>query len=204
MKSDPAGYAAIVLAAGASRRMGRDKAGLPWLEGRTLLEWTCAHLRAASWHPVIVLGPHNHPSWRDRLPGGTPVLNDDPARGKTTSLAAGARALPPRTRRVLVTSIDQPRPPALYRTLRDAAVKHGEAVLAPDRDGGRGHPVVLDAGLCPRLMDLDESSLGLRGLLDAHAASTRRIPCDPSWLRWDLNVPDAYHEARRWFEELRG
>lgn len=40
---------AVVLAAGRSQRMRTDKAGMGWIEVKTLLAWTVASLKAPDW-----------------------------------------------------------------------------------------------------------------------------------------------------------
>jgi molybdenum cofactor cytidylyltransferase len=197
-----AGFYAVVLAAGKSGRMGREKARLPWLDGKPLLQWTMEALATSGWRPLVVLGPAHFASWAAELPAGCVVLNPDPARGKTTSLAAGIRSVPTDARRILVTAVDQPRPPALYGRLRREAETSTDKILVPDRLGGRGHPVVIAGSARNELLALDENSFGLRGWLDAHRAETRRLPdCDPAWLSWDLNTPDAYEAALGFFRD---
>ncbi len=193
---------ALILAAGTSQRMGIDKAALPWLEGKLLLEWLVESLAATGWRPFVVLGPHNLQTWNDRLPGATLVLNPDPGRGKTASLAAGVAALPAAARHILITAVDQPRPPALYRHVREGSRRHPEAAIVPDREGHRGHPVVLKASLRPRLLALREESGGLRGLLDDPAITICRLPGGPGGPAWDCNTPAAHREALAWFQAL--
>ncbi len=188
---------AIILAAGASDRMGRDKAALPWLGDSPLLPWMVKTLATAGWLPKVVLGPHTEPFWRDRLPGVSLCLNPHPELGKITSIQTGLRAVPPRARRILITAVDQPRPPALYRLLANLAGT--SPVLVPDNAGHRGHPVVLSAGLREELAALTETTLGLRGFLDKHRAETTLAACPAEWLRWDFNTPGAYREALAWF-----
>jgi len=190
---------AVILSAGKSGRMGREKAALPWLEGKSLLQWTVDSLMVSGWQPVVVLGPEHFSTWEAELPIGCAVLNPDPARGKTTSLAAGLRALPYGARRILIAAVDQPRPPALYERLRRESSP--AKILVPDYLGRRGHPVVVAGAAREELLALDESLQGLRGWLDAHRAETHRLAdCDPAWLQWDLNTPAAYEEALRYFQ----
>lgn len=191
---------AIILAAGRASRMGSPKGRLPWLDGEPLLLWTMEKLSQAGWAPLAVLNPGEFDFWRNRL-GEHAVLNPRPERGKTTSLAAGAARVPEDARRILIASVDQPRPAALYRTLRETAESRPEKIVVPDCEGSRGHPVVLCGSLRGALLELGESSLGLRGLLDAHQKDTFRIPgCDPEALKWDLNTPQDYQSALAYFQ----
>jgi molybdenum cofactor cytidylyltransferase len=193
-------FHAIILAAGRSARMGREKSSLPWLKGLPLLLWMVEELSVAGWSPVVVLRPEHFAFWEFALPKGCAVVNPEPDRGKTTSLATGLHHVPPDAKWLLLTAVDQPRPPALYRRLREAAQTHSGGIIVPDRLGGRGHPVVLAGSLRNQLLALDEGSQGLRGLLDVHREETCRLPdCNPAWLRWDLNTPGAYEEALAFF-----
>ncbi len=177
--------------------MGRDKALLPWLGGQSLLEWTVGNLRQGGWHPIVVVGPHNHAAWRDRLAETTLALNPDPSRGKTSSIAAGASVLSSEVKHVLLAGVDQPRPPAVYRLLNEAA--HPERIVVPGDGAHRDHPIVVGAKWRAQLLALNEQAEGLRGLMDANRESLVRVPCDPEWLRWDCNTPDAYEAALAWF-----
>lgn len=190
---------AVILAAGLSQRMGRDKTELPWLDGKLLLEWTVDTLWQSGWQPVVVLGPHNHTRWIDVLPRALVVLNPHAGEGKTTSIAAGIQALPSEVDSILLAGIDQPRPPALYASLRREAGQRAEPILAPDKHGRSGHPIVCHARLRDRLAHLSEEHQGLRGFLQDHLDSVYRLPCDAAWLQWDLNTPAAYQEALDWF-----
>jgi len=192
---------AVILAAGISQRMGEDKAALPWLDGKSLLAWTVDALSYAGWHPLVVLGPHNHARWVGELPRALVVLNPRAGEGKTTSIAVGLQALPPNVDSILLTGIDQPRPPELYASLREEAGRHGESIIAPDKNGRSGHPIVCHARLTEQLANLREEQLGLRGFLQERQDSVYRLPCDPAWLRWDFNTPAAYKEALDWFHQ---
>lgn len=199
--SQPApSFVGIVLAAGLSVRMGRDKSSLPWVGGELLLPWMVRAFCDGGWAPIVVLGPHNHAQWTDRLPGVTLCLNEDPTRGKITSLVTGLAALPVSATHVMISAIDQPRPPELYATLRTTAAQREEAVIVPDENGHRGHPVVLRAGLREEFSRLSECDEGLRGLLDRHRHSTLRIPAQPGSQAWDCNTPDSYQAALAAFE----
>lgn len=192
---------ALILAAGSSTRMGREKAGLPWLNGLPLLLWMVETLSSAGWRPLVVLGPAQLEFWVPSLPHGCAVLNPHPEHGKTTSLKAGISAVPREAKHILVTAVDQPRPRAVYSRMFDAARSHHQTILVPDRDGHRGHPVVLPGHLRGELLETTEESAGLHGLLGRH--KVERLPgFDPRVLQWDLNTPADHEEALRFFESL--
>jgi molybdenum cofactor cytidylyltransferase len=193
-------FTAIILAAGQSQRMGEDKAALPWLKGRPLLEWMVETLLEAGWKSIVVLGPHNYESWTGRLPASTLVLNPRPEAGKTTSIAAGVQALPKLVHSILLTAVDQPRPASLYRLLRATAVQRPELIIVPEDGGQCDHPVVLKDSLRGPLTLLDEQTMGLRGLLEKQEGSTYRLSCKSNWLHWDCNTTLEYNQALHWFE----
>jgi molybdenum cofactor cytidylyltransferase len=195
------GFQAIILAAGQSSRMRREKSRLPWIEGKPLLPWMVDALSAAGWQTTVVVGPESFARWESTLPAGCVVLNPNPARGKSSSLACGMEKLPPDTKWILISAVDQPRLPELYHHLREEAETCAAKIIVPTRQGSRGHPVVLAGALRHELLALKENSHGLRGLLDAHRSETYRLPGGGAaeW-QWDLNTPDAYEEALAFFQ----
>jgi len=197
------GFQAIILAAGRSSRMGREKARLPWIGGKSLLSWMVDSLITAGWQTTAVVGPESFDHWKSTLPPGCAVRNPDPSRGKTSSLTCGVEKLPLNAKWILISAVDQPRHPALYQRLRDEAGSHRGSIIVPTCEGRRGHPVVVAGRLRSELLVLNENSLGLRGLLDAHRAEIYRLPDgDPAERQWDLNTPEAYEEALGVFMEL--
>lgn len=191
---------AVVLAAGRSQRMGTDKAGMGWIEGKTLLDWTVASLKAADWSPIVVVGPHNTPASTPERSDLKLVCNGCASQGKTTSIAKGVAAIPSNARHILVVSIDQPRPMELYSALKTTVHKLPSLIVVPDNHGRNGHPVAFKDELRHRLLTLDEEKLGLRGLLNEFACHLHRMPCDPEWLVWNCNTPADYRIAKAWFE----
>jgi len=201
-RKTPAGFHAIILAAGRSSRMQREKSRLTWLEGKPLLLWMVDALSGAGWQTTTVTGPESFAYWKAMLPVDCAVLNPDPARGKTSSLACGVEKLPADAKWILISAVDQPCLPAVYHRLRQAAAVQSAKIILPTSEGSRGHPVVLAGSLRDELLALDENSHGLRGLLDSRRPETYRLPDgDPAECQWDLNTPDAYKEALAWFQK---
>jgi molybdenum cofactor guanylyltransferase len=99
--------AAAVLAGGASRRMGRDKATLP-VGGVELASLVLAAAARVA-DPVVLVAPGGHPARRVAAPGpGRPPVRvvADPGRGPLAALAAALDALD--ADHVLVLAADHP------------------------------------------------------------------------------------------------
>src|ERR1700761_2047352 len=102
----------IILAAGASKRMGRPKQLLPW-RGQTLLRHACETALATSLRPiVVVLGCEGEACERELAGRGVRhVLNSEWSNGMSTSVASGISALErcePQASGALLMLVDQP------------------------------------------------------------------------------------------------
>ena len=138
--------AALVLAAGLSRRMGRDKLRQPLSDGRPLLRHSLEAVLACSprFAPIIVvLGPA--PGAADLLTGLplSIVHNPTPEDGLSSSLRCGLCALPPDCQGVAVLLGDMPRVAEdhLHR-LADAFAAAPHHIVYPTVHGQRGNPVL--------------------------------------------------------------
>jgi molybdopterin-guanine dinucleotide biosynthesis protein A len=148
----PAKRPLLVLAGGFSRRMGRDKAGLPW-DGTPLLLRIIARLGSLGGEVRVAARPGQE------LPRGVYRRVDDarPGEGPLAGLAAGLLGPGGETGgpRVAVAACDYPyADPAVFDAL-DAAAPDAPVVL-PVLDG-RGHPLMAlwradVAGACERAL----------------------------------------------------
>ncbi len=148
-----AGIAPVLLAAGASRRLGECKA-LVDLEGQTPLERLAEAARAFGQAPPLVLVGAHEEAIRKQLPTGCELLvNPDWEAGRTGSLKLAAAA---RTGWDLaILPVDVPRVPVqLCLELATAWQQQGSPPrgwLAPRHKGRFGHPVLLGRELGRRL-----------------------------------------------------
>lgn len=191
--------AAVVLAAGRSRRMGRDKSLLPW-EGGTALGTVRATLAAAGIVDVrVVLGPG---APRVVAAAGVAavevVVNPDPdTGGPLRSLQLGLAALAPMApAAVLVWPVDHPGVPAtVVASLVAAWRAHRAPVVRPSVAGRGGHPVLFDAVCLPELLAAPAAE-GARAVVRAHRDRELVIPCDVAACVRDLDTPQDYESAR--------
>lgn len=165
--------AALILAAGESRRFGEPKQLADW-GGRPLLEYVAG--RTAEWPQVdevyAVLGAEAEQIMEQAdLPGVTVVENLDWREGIASSLRAGLDALlgDREAGAALVVLADQPMvPAAAVERLFEARRRSGRPVILPRYRFLRGHPVLLDRWLWPRLVAGLEGDQGARNLFLAH------------------------------------
>lgn len=192
--------AAILLAAGRSRRLGRPKPLLPWGEG-TLIAYQIAELAAAGCQPIIVVLGHEAGAVLPHLdhPSVEAIINPRYEEGRASSLRAGAQSVPADAEAVVILSVDQPRPRDALRRLLAEHERGGALITQPEHRGHRGHPVVVSARLLPELRQATDETLGLRAVLRAHADRTRLVPFDDPVVTVDLNTPGDVERARPLF-----
>jgi CTP:molybdopterin cytidylyltransferase MocA len=166
-----ASVAAIVLAAGASRRLGQPKQ-LLMHGGETLLGRAIRLANEAGAAPTLtVLGANReviHASI-DLSSISIPVINDQWEKGISTSIHAGLKALDkaaPNAQGVLILSCDQPRLPADHlRTLIQTFVVQLEpSIVASAYMGVNGIPAVFPRMTFPHLLAL-RGDRGARAML---------------------------------------
>ncbi|MEO8510855.1 MAG: nucleotidyltransferase family protein [Chloroflexota bacterium] len=159
------GIAAIVLAAGESRRYGGPKQ-LAVHEGRTLLEHVLGRADEAGLSPIVAVVPvwltrprsmdAEHLRW---------VRNPRPERGMSYSLALAVEALSDDTQAALILLGDQPTVP--LATIRAVLAGRGERPVTVARaDGHDGPPVLLERSHF-RLVTEARGDVGLRAVLAA-------------------------------------
>lgn len=159
---------AVVLAAGASLRLGRPKQ-LLHRSGHALVAHTARlALGAGAARPVVVVGAHA--SAVARALHGLPVelvYNDAWPRGMGASLRAGITALAPNVATCLYLLADQYAVTADHlRELQAAHARSGIDVTLTryDERGTRGPPALLSSRLLPRAATL-RGERGVRALL---------------------------------------
>ena len=188
----------IILAAGASSRMGGPKA-LCDFEGRTCIELALDACHEATLTPlVVVLGFHAE-TIRRRVAFGdaTVVVNQYAERGQTSSLKAGVSALPDRAEAFLVYPVDFPLVTAVELRLLHAAWQarsSGQRIFIPSHDRRRGHPVLFDGTFRDAFMQLADESPA-RAVVDASPERVSYVDCEMPYVLADMDTPDDY--ARR-------
>ncbi len=193
--------AAVILAAGESRRMGFPKALLD-CGGRTFLE----QLLSVTCHPRVgwqrvVLGAHAAEiQQRLKLPADLIVLNPAWGRGQLSSIRAALKALEPLpTEGILVAPVDHPLVrAATVARLIEAFDAHPDAIIVPRYGGRRGHPVAFSRVFYTALYEAPDDT-GARAVLWNHPQSVIEEDIDDPGVVADIDDPEAY---ARWLKRM--
>jgi molybdenum cofactor cytidylyltransferase len=188
--------AAVVLAAGYSRRMGAFKPLLPF-GSTTVVERVIATIREAGVETIrVVVG------WRaDHLipvleRSGVPwVMNERYAEGMYGSVQTGVQSLPAGVSAFFLLPGDMPlvQGATLIRLIADWDARPG-GIRHPCHEGKRGHPPLIARAYIPEILR-ETPSGGLRELLARHAQNAREIECGDPGILTDLDTPDAYRQS---------
>ena len=186
---------AVILAAGQSRRMGRNKMLLP-VAASTVLETIVTEVAACAQvvDRVVVTGHQ-----ADRI---TALLGPYPVRcvfnpayaqaDMLVSIQVGLRSLLPEVTAALIVLGDQPR---IQRTTVQQVIiaQQAEAIIIPSYQLKRGHPILIDRALWPEVLALPETAT-LRDFIRAHEEQIRYVVVETDSVLKDLDTPEDYAE----------
>jgi molybdenum cofactor cytidylyltransferase len=186
--------AAVILAAGRSSRMGRNKLLLD-LEGKPILCHAVDQALEAGFGEIVVVSGHQAAKVREAL--GERRVKVVEARehklGMSASLKAGIRALGPKTEAALVMLGDMPQvsAPLLRRLVAAYNPLEGRSIVVPVVDGKRGNPVLFDRRYFEEMLAL-EGDVGARHLIGAHDDQVAELSVEDAAVFTDVDTPEAY------------
>jgi len=190
---------ALILAAGESSRMGRDKALLDY-RGRTFLASVLASLREAGLDRVVVVLGHHAEEIRDAVELGEAavVVNRDYRLGQTSSLQAGLRELDdPEVEAVVLCLVDHPAVSvATVKKLMTAFRETNAPAVIPTYKGRHGHPILIGRSLFDKLLSLDWGQ-GAATVIRAHRESTEFVEVEDESILVDVDSPEDYRRLTR-------
>jgi molybdenum cofactor cytidylyltransferase len=189
----PFSVAAVVLAAGRSRRMGAFKPLLPF-GAKTVVGSCVGNLLGAGVSEIVVVVGHRADEVRGAL-SHLPVrfaLNEDAGSEMGASVALGVAELSSEARAVLVMPADHPAvAPAVVETLIETHGREGARIVVPEWRGRGGHPALVSLEFREELLRLDALG-GLRALFAARGAEVRRVPVECPFIARDVDTWDDY------------
>jgi molybdenum cofactor cytidylyltransferase len=205
MNSKPS-MCGVILAAGASTRMGTDKALLPWPPavsgtvapaGPTLLSAAILALRPLTETVVVVAGKNaeNIAPIIDAC-GASLVLNPAPERGQFSSLHVGlSEVLARRFDAAMITLVDcPPLSAASLEKLSSAferALSVGKWGVAPENNGRHGHPLLASRALIEVFLSAPSTS-NAREIKRIHEQRIEYVSVPDSLVSVNVNTPEEY------------
>lgn len=194
--------AAVLLAAGASRRMlGRDKLLEP-VDGKPLIRVLAERLGKAADEVVCVLRPDDA-ARRAALEGSGAriIINPHAEDGMGTSIASGIAALGPKADAAAIVPGDMPEitGESIARLVAAFSPEDGRAIIrATTPDGRGGHPVLFGRRFFEALCSLD-GDRGARSVLEEHPEYIMDVTLPGQMAETDLDTPQewaAWHAQR--------
>ena len=192
-------FAAVILAAGMSSRMGRPKQMLR-LKGKTMLEHAITAARGAGIvSPVLVIG-----AFADDIMQHTEltkkcetIYNKDYTKGQATSLSVGVEAIKGKCEAAIFMLADQPLvDAALIIALMKQFKRCRPDILYPVYKEQRGNPVIVSADLFPRLINASGDQ-GARFLFSDSSLSVHTYDVENIAVITDIDTWDDYLKAQR-------
>lgn len=191
---------AVVLAGGASTRMGTPKALLTHPDGHSFIVGILAALDEAGIRDcVVVTGAHHLETVAacaarpDLAPLARCVRNPSPDRGQLSSLLVAMDAVVgPATEGLLVTLVDVPMvKAATVKQLIDVWRQHRAPIVRPVVGERHGHPVLFDRTVFAalRAAPLDR---GAKAVLTTFADRIDNVAVDDPGCLLDIDTPDDY------------
>jgi len=186
--------AAIVLAAGQSRRTGSINKLLVEIDGTPMIARVLDTVRGAEVDPVIVVLGHQPDRVRDALAGRdvTLIENPDYAKGLSTSLARGLSVLTNNVDGVVVCLGDMPDVTTAHieRLIEAFAPDEGRDICVPTFNGKRGNPVLWARRYVDEMAHV-AGDVGARHLIGEHADAVSEVAMPDGGVLLDLDTPEA-------------
>jgi molybdenum cofactor cytidylyltransferase len=180
--------AALILAAGESRRMGTPKALLPF-RGETFLDGLIGKLQRYA-DPVIVVLGHDAETIRSGVQRDARfVTNTNYAQGMLTSLQCGLRAVD--SAHAIFTLVDHPN--ASDSTIGEVLNAPEAPIVIPRFRGKKGHPVRLHRTVIDELLALPITGKPT-DVLYRHVDATQFLDLDDCGIVDDIDDVQAYQD----------
>jgi molybdenum cofactor cytidylyltransferase len=190
-------FAAIILGAGRSSRMGQPKLLLPWgdgtVVGHSVRQWTAAGAASIA---VVVAADDTELINEVRKSGALHITNPDPDRGMFSSVRCAAEwpHWDVTLTHWVISLGDQPhlRDTTLRQLIR-AVQTDPSSVWQAAYGGRRRHPVVLPKSLFVALRDT--TAPDLKAFLESSPRSS--VEVDDPGLEIDIDTPEDYARAKK-------
>ncbi len=189
---------AVILAAGKSERMGRNKLLIEF-GGRPLLTWVLEAVEASRVEEALVVLGHEPQELRPILRDYDveEVYNPDYELGMTTSFQAGLRRASGDAAFLILGDQLGLKPELLDEMARVMEGDPEALLVSPMYQGRRGHPVLFHETLFPEILALPPGT-PIKVVVDRYEDHHRYVEGD-LWCVFDLDTPEDVERARLLF-----
>lgn len=181
---------AVLLAAGASTRMGTAKQLLA-VRGKPAIRLCVEALQAGGLHhPVVVLGSRRE-ECEAALAGlsVTFAVNDDPKSEMAESVRIGLRAAASSATGILICLCDHPLvAPSTYKEVSTAHLHCAEKIIIPVHKGRRGHPTLFPRSLLEGIY----AGLTMRDIIQRNDDRVTHVALDDEGILLDMDTVHDY------------
>lgn len=193
----PSKVAAIVLAAGQSRRMGSANKLLMEIAGKPLVRRTVEAVRTPGIFQVIVVTGHQEAEVRAALAGldVTIVHNPRYAEGLSTSLKAGIEALAPDVAAAVIGLGDMPgvKGEHVDKLIAGFDPDGNKAIGVPTHSGKRGNPVLWARRFFEDMFAIS-GDVGAKALIGANESLVYEVEFGDTAVLTDLDTPEQWSD----------
>ena len=186
--------AALILAAGQSRRMGAENKLLLEIDGKPMVRHVAERVLASAARPVTIVLGHQLDAVKAALDGLDVHFAENPdyADGLSSSLRTGLAAVPESADGAIVCLGDMPGVSAdlIDRLIAGFNPVEGRAILAPTRGGRRGNPVLWARRFFDELTGLSGDT-GAKHLIGTYGEFLTEIEAPDDGVLIDLDTPAA-------------
>jgi len=204
--SAPTRLAAVIAAAGLSRRMGEPKQLLPW-DHATVIETVVRNLTTGGANPVLCVVGHQAEQVGAAVRGTEALVihnrgyrHYDLLSSYQTGVAWLSKEVGDDIVGTLLALGDQPHVSAeIIGRIVTQASKQPDAIVIPSHNMRRGHPIVIPRRLWPELLALGDDDI-LRALINRHANNIIYVNIKQDHILYDLDTPAEYARLKRAYE----
>lgn len=185
----------IILAAGLSTRMGRQKLLLE-IGGRPIIQTVAKAALASVLQRIVLVAGTGARDLKSHLgniaedPKLSIVENPRPEQGMSSSLRAGMKAVDDAAGGAMIILADQPwQTSQLFDRLASEFVERPGSIVAPAIDGRRTNPVIFPRWLFGELME-QTGDIGGREVLNRHSHTVVLVEMGTGYDDRDIDTPE--------------
>ena len=190
---------AVIMAAGQSKRMGKPKINLPWMDTTILGRIVWVLDQAGIDDIVCVIGKVN-PNPLPKVESSKIKIVRNPQSEKSemlSSLKIGLRHLNPASDGVFVVLGDQPQIEVeLVENIIDKFHETVSILIVPSYKMRRGHPWFIRNDFVNKVLELDEKTKTLRDFLEEYSSLIYYLPVNNETILKDIDTPSDYNSLK--------